>query len=271
MTIVSPSSTTAIGPPSAASGATWPIIRPWVPPENRPSVRSATESPSPSPTSAAGDLEHLLHARPADRALVADDDDVAGHDLLRTDGVVAGRLGVEHAGRAAVLAALVAGQLDDAAVRRERAVEDGQPAVRLERRLERVDDLLAGRLDDVGGDLGDRPAVDGRRVAVEEPGPLEQLAHDQRDAARLVHVERGVAAARPHVGDERGPVGDGPELVDVERDPELVGDREQMQHAVGRAAGGGHAGDPVLERLAGHDVHGRTSRRTRSMTSSPDR
>ena len=89
---------------------------------------------------------------------------------------------------------------------------------------------------------------------VEEPGPLEQLAHDQRHAARLVHVERGVASARPHVGDERRPVGDGPELVDVERDPVLVGDRQEMEHAVGRAAGRGHAGDPVLERLAGHDV-----------------
>ena len=99
---------------------------------------------------------------PADRALVADDDDVAGLDLLGADGVVAGRLGVEHAGRAAVLAPLVAGQLDDAAVGRQRAVQDGQAAVRLERRLERADDLLAGRLDDVGRDLGDRPAVDGR-------------------------------------------------------------------------------------------------------------
>ena len=100
---------------------------------------------------------------------------------------------------------------------------------------------------------GDRPAVDGRLVAVEQARALEQLAHDQRDAAGLVHVERGVAAARPHVGDERGPVGDRAELVDVERDAELVGDRQQVQDAVGRAAGRGHAGDPVLERRAGHD------------------
>ena len=73
---------------------------------------------------------------PADRTLVADDDDVAGLDPLGADRVVAGRLGVEHAGRAAVLAALVAGQLDDAALGRERAVQDGQAAVRLERRLD---------------------------------------------------------------------------------------------------------------------------------------
>src|SRR5919112_2113009 len=51
--ISSPSSTRPIGPPSAASGATCPIISPWVPPEKRPSVSSATDSPRPSPTSAA--------------------------------------------------------------------------------------------------------------------------------------------------------------------------------------------------------------------------
>src|SRR5262249_22328308 len=52
-TIVSPSCTAAIGPRCAASGATWPAIKPCVAPENLPSVRSATESPSPCPTSAA--------------------------------------------------------------------------------------------------------------------------------------------------------------------------------------------------------------------------
>src|SRR5262249_25454557 len=49
----SPSRTKAIGPPSAASGATCPAMRPCVAPLKRPSVISATESPSPRPTSAA--------------------------------------------------------------------------------------------------------------------------------------------------------------------------------------------------------------------------
>src|ERR1043166_3105858 len=35
------------GPPRAAPGATWPTMRPLVAPENRPSVTSATVSPSP--------------------------------------------------------------------------------------------------------------------------------------------------------------------------------------------------------------------------------
>src|SRR5215472_17868559 len=53
MEIVSPSRTAAIGPPTAASGATWPTMKPRVAPLKRPSVSSATDSPSPSPTIAA--------------------------------------------------------------------------------------------------------------------------------------------------------------------------------------------------------------------------
>ena len=48
----SPSSTSAIGPPSFASGPTYPMAGPWVAPENRPSVISAQVSESPMPTSA---------------------------------------------------------------------------------------------------------------------------------------------------------------------------------------------------------------------------
>ena len=38
-----------MGPPSTASGATWPMQNPWVPPENRPSVTSAQSPPRPAP------------------------------------------------------------------------------------------------------------------------------------------------------------------------------------------------------------------------------
>src|SRR5579864_2463608 len=51
--MVSPSASAAMGPPVAASGATWPAMKPCVAPEKRPSVSSATESPKPAPTSAA--------------------------------------------------------------------------------------------------------------------------------------------------------------------------------------------------------------------------
>ena len=49
---MSPSFTNAIGPPTYASGATWPTMKPWVAPEKRPSVSSTTLSSSLWPTSA---------------------------------------------------------------------------------------------------------------------------------------------------------------------------------------------------------------------------
>lgn len=49
ITIRSPSATSAMGPPAAASGATWPTTKPWLPPEKRPSVISATSWPRPRP------------------------------------------------------------------------------------------------------------------------------------------------------------------------------------------------------------------------------
>ena len=52
MVIESPSFTSAIGPPTYASGATWPTTMPQVPPEKRPSVMRPTDSPRPWPISA---------------------------------------------------------------------------------------------------------------------------------------------------------------------------------------------------------------------------
>ncbi|KAG1434256.1 hypothetical protein G6F56_014380 [Rhizopus delemar] len=52
MVTESPSWIRAIGPPTKASGATWPTTMPQVPPEKRPSVIKPTGSPRPCPTSA---------------------------------------------------------------------------------------------------------------------------------------------------------------------------------------------------------------------------
>ena len=81
--IRSPSRDEGDRPAVDASGATWPMQNPAVPPENRPSVTSMTSLPSPAPLIARGDGEHLAHARAALGALVADDDDVAGLDRAR--------------------------------------------------------------------------------------------------------------------------------------------------------------------------------------------
>ena len=91
--MVSPSRTAAMGPPSWASGATWPTMRPRVAPEKRPSVRSATVSREfRDALDGGGDGEHLAHAGAAARAFVADDEDVVGVDLAGFDGGECSRL-----------------------------------------------------------------------------------------------------------------------------------------------------------------------------------
>jgi len=49
MMMRSPSFTSAIGPPTRASGTTWPMINPRLAPENRPSVIRAVEFANPAP------------------------------------------------------------------------------------------------------------------------------------------------------------------------------------------------------------------------------
>ena len=141
----SPSRTRAMGPPRAASGATCPAIMPWVAPLKRPSVTSATESPSPRPMMRGGDLEHLAHPRAAARALVADDDDVARADGAGLHGRERRLFAVEDARRALVAGALVPGELEDAALGRERAAQDGEAAARLERGRDGAHDGLLRR------------------------------------------------------------------------------------------------------------------------------
>src|SRR5690606_11256992 len=112
-------------------------------------------------------------------------------------------LGLEDARRTAVLQAAVAGELDDAPVRREVAAQDREAAVGLERVVERADDLLAGRLLGGPGDVADGLAGDGDRALVEEAG-VEQALGDKRDAAGVVEVGRDEAAARLEVAEQRG-------------------------------------------------------------------
>ena len=99
------------------------------------------------------------------------------------------------------------------------------------------------------GALGERAAADGRRVAVDQPG-ADQLRDHHRRAADLVQVGRHVAAGRAEAADHRRARADLDQLVELELDLRLARDREQVQQAVGRAAGGGDAGHRVAQRAA---------------------
>ena len=223
-------------------------MKPWVAPQKRPSVSSATCSPRPAPLSAAvtasisrmpgpptGPSLRMMTTSPAC-------DGAGEHGRHRR------LLAVEHARRTLVAAALVAGELDDAALGREVAAQDREAAAGLERLVERPHDVLP-RLSVAR--LATSPIVaagDGDGVLVQRPRSRRRWI-DQRDAAGRVEVDGVVPPAGLEVARAAAcALADAVEVVDVQLDAGLVGDRQQVQHGVGRAAAGGHAGDRVLQR-----------------------
>src|SRR5262249_23993425 len=113
-------------------------------------------------------------------------------------------------------------------------------------------DVLARALLDRRGDVVERPAVHPALAAGDDAG-ADELARDEPDTTGLLQVGRYVAAERLQVGDDRRPAGDRVEVLELERDAGLPRDREQVEHAVRRAARAGDRGDRVLERLARED------------------
>ena len=142
-----------------------------------------------------GDAQHLAHARPAGRALVADDEHVARRDRARAHRGDAGRLVVEHARRPGLARALGAGELDEAALGREVAAQRAQRAARLVRRGAGEQDVAVGR-----GRVGRR------RRRASRPRPS---ARRRRVAARdQLADQRGVPPARCSVSATWRPPGD---------------------------------------------------------------
>ena len=143
--IRSPFCTSAIGPPSWASGVTWPTMKPCEPPENRPSVISATSLPKPGAHDGRSRRQHLGHSRPALGPFVAND------DRRRP-------LTISFRSRACSMSSsesktwpgplkrqpFFAGDLGHGAVGREVAAQDLDVAGRLDRLFQRLDDLLPG-------------------------------------------------------------------------------------------------------------------------------
>ena len=147
-----------------------------------------------------GDEQHLAHARAALRAFIANDDNVVRLDLAGLDGVQSVFFGVEDARRAAMLQALVSGDLDDAAVGSEIAFEDDESAGWLDGIAQRVDDYLAGSFDGERGFLGERAAGNIGRAAVDQ-ARVEQALGEQAAAAGVLIVGRNVVAAGLEIAD----------------------------------------------------------------------
>ena len=198
------------------------------------------------------DMEHLAHSGPAVRPFVPDHDDVARADRPCFHGCERVLLRVEHARGTAVKGAVVAGELHDAPVRRQVAIQHRDPSTGFQRRLDRDDHGLPLGLDRRVGDLAERPSVDRPGVLVQQAGLL-QLARHETDTAGVVHVVGVPAPPRFHVGDDRRSCRDALEVVDRELEPEVARDRDEVQHGVRRPAGRRDRGDSVLERLLRHE------------------
>ncbi len=92
-------------------------------------------------------------------------------------------------------------------------------------------------------------------IAVHQTG-IQQRLHHHGHTADVVDVEHHVLAERFHVRQVRHLLADAGEVLQRQLDVGLVGDRQQMQHRIGRAAERHHHRDRVLERLLGEDVAG---------------
>ncbi len=147
ISMMSPSWSRPIGPPTAASGLTWPIDAPAVPPENRPSVIRAQLVVQADALDRRGGGEHLLHPGPSLGSFVADHHDVARLDLAEDDPVIGVDLALEDHRRPRVLEHLGAdaGRLDHRPLGSQVAREHRQPAGLMNRRCRRCGSRRTGR------------------------------------------------------------------------------------------------------------------------------
>ena len=150
---------------------------------------------------------------------------------------------------------LRAGELHHAAVGGEVPAQDREPALGVDRVVERADHLLTRLLGGVGGLLGDGAPGDGRRVGMEDARVEQPLGH-QPNAACPEQIRGHESAARLEVGEKRRALAHAVEVVDRQLHTRLFREREEVQDRVGRAAGGCDAGDRVLQRVARDDRAG---------------
>ena len=236
-----------------------------------------------------GGVEHLGHAGTLG-ALIANDNGIAGLDLMRQDGVNGVLLAVERTGLERSLEHLTRndGVLDDGTLGGKVAVKDGDGAIGTKSLVERTDDVLALEVPllqvaaallvvavvlKVLEVLAESLAGDGHNVEVEH---RLDLLHDARHAARIVEELRRPLACGANVEQVVGATVQAVEVVGGHLDAKLAGDSGDVQQRVGGARNSAVDHDEVLEGLLGHDVaraqvvfgepHGLTAGRARKLT-----
>ena len=83
---------------------------------------------------------------------------------------------------------------------------------------------------------------------------VEQRFHQGLDPADGDQFGHREASARPKIRQHRNCLADPREIIESQFDICRGGNRQQVQHGIGRAAERDAHGDRILERLAGHDL-----------------
>ena len=212
-------------------------------------------------------VEHLGHSGTLG-ALIANDNGIAGLDLVRQDGVDGVLLAIERTGLKRGLEHLARNNrvLDDGALGGKVAVEDGDGAVGTKSLVKRANDVLALEVPflQVAAALlvvtvvlkvlevfAEGLAGDGHDIEVEH---RLDLLHDARHAARIVEELRRPLTCGANVEQVVGATVQAIEVVGGHLDAKLAGNRGDMQQRVGGARNGTVDHNEVLEGPLGHDV-----------------
>ena len=116
-----------------------------------------------------------------------------------------------------------------------------------------VDHFLAWHLVGAGGFFRQCLARHGQATAI-GIAAVHQPLRQQANAARLVHIRGEETPGGHQIADERRALADRLDVIDGEGDACLAGNRQAVQHHVGRATAGRRRGNGVLQRSAGDDL-----------------
>jgi hypothetical protein len=195
------------------------------------------------------------HSRRAERAGIAQHEDVVGRDVevrgIDARGEIVER--VEDDGAAGVLqqARRRRRLLDDRAARRQVAAQHGHAAARADRVGTRPDHVLRVARVHLREALAERGSGDVARAEVEQ---VSQLVEQARHAAGPVEVLHVVAPGRLEVDQDRHLAAERVDLVEVDRDAEPAGGGSEVDQRVGRAADRLQNDEGVAERRARHHL-----------------
>ena len=201
--------------------------------------------------------QHFRHTGAALGPQITQHHHIPCDDFAGQDGFQGRLLIVEHTGRAGDDGVLQSRDLGHGAFRAQVALQDGQVALCVHRLVDAADHVLvrAGLIGHVLQYFGNGLAADGDAVAMQQ-ARVEQHFHHLRNPACAVQIYSQVLAAGLEVAQHGRFDAHAFEIVDGPLHLCRVGNCQEVQDRVGRAASGHDDRHRVFDGLPGHDIAG---------------